>query len=206
MLFRSGQLRQGLTGAQEGYPRASSARYGAVGGAAATLIDAGVRAAQGQSVNAGQVATATATNAAVGGGAAKAVDLLAPRLGLVKAGGAVGALVQAGVSGYSNVQAYRAGEISGSRAAANTIVDTGTAFAAGAAGAWAGAAVGSVVPVAGTAVGAIVGFGVGVGVHYAIGYLDKATGITSAAKDALASGIQSVSDGASKAWNAIKPW
>ncbi len=203
---RLGQARQALTGAQEGYPRASSVRYGAVGGAAATLIDAGVRAANGGTVNAGQVATATATNAAVGGGAAKAVDLLAPRMGLVKAGGAVGALVQAGVSGYGNVQAYRAGEISGSRAVANTVVDTGTAFAAGAAGAWAGAAVGSVVPVAGTAVGAVVGFGVGVGVHYAIGYLDKATGITGAAKDALASGIQSVSDGASKAWNAIKPW
>jgi hypothetical protein len=69
-----------------------------------------------------------------------------------------------------------------------------------------GAAVGSVVPVAGTAVGAVVGFGVGVGAHYAIGALDKATGVTSAAKDALASGLESVSDGASKAWNAIKPW
>jgi hypothetical protein len=69
-----------------------------------------------------------------------------------------------------------------------------------------GAAVGSVVPVAGTAVGAVVGFGVGVGAHYAIGALDKATGFTSAAKDALASGIESVGAGASKAWNAIKPW
>ncbi len=203
---RLGRVRQSLTGAQEGYPRAASTRYGAVGGAAATLIDAGVRAARGEGVNAGQVAQATATNAAVGGSAAKAVDLLAPRMGLVKAGGAVGALVQAGVSGYGNVQAYRAGEISGSRAVANTVVDTGTAFAAGAAGAWVGGAVGSVVPVAGTAVGAVVGFGVGVGVHYAIGALDKATGFTSTAKDALASGLQSVSDGASKAWNAIKPW
>jgi LysM repeat protein len=203
---RTAQLRQGLTGAQEGYPRAASTRYGAVGGGAATLIDAGVRAARGERVDASDVATATATNVAVGGGAAKAVDLLTPRLGLVKAGGAVGGLVQAGVSGYSNVQAYRAGEISGSRAVANTVVDTGTAVAAGAAGAWVGAAVGSVVPVAGTAVGAVVGFGVGVGAHYAIGALDKATGLTSAAKDALASGLESVSDGASKAWNAIKPW
>lgn len=203
---RLGQTRQALTGAQEGYPRAASTRYGAVGGAAATLIDAGVRAARGQSVDAGQVATATATNAAVGGGAAKAVDLLAPRMGLVKAGGAVGALVQAGVSGYSNVQAYRAGEISGSRAVANTAVDTGTALAAGAAGAWVGGAVGSVVPVAGTAVGAVVGFGVGLGVHYAIGQLDKVTGFTSAAKDALTSGIDSVSSGASKAWHSLTPW
>lgn len=203
---RAGQLRQGLTGAQEGYPRASSTRYGAAGGAAATLIDAGVRASRGEQVSAGEVASATATNAVVGGGAAKAVDLLAPRMGLVKAGGAVGALVQAGVSGYSNVQAYRAGEINGSRAVANTVVDTGTALAAGAAGAWVGGAVGSVVPVAGTAVGAIVGFGVGVGVHYAIGALDKATGFTSAAKDALASGLESVSSTASKAWDAITPW
>lgn len=203
---RAAALRQGLTGAQEGYPRAASTRYGAVGGGAATLIDAGVRAAQGQSVAVGEVATATATNAALGGGAAKAVDLLTPRLGLVKAGGAVGGLVQAGVSGYTNVQAYRAGEINASRAVANTVVDTGTAVAAGAAGAWVGAAVGSVVPVAGTAVGAVVGFGVGVGAHYAIGALDKATGFTSAAKDALASGLQSVGDGAAKAWNAIKPW
>ncbi|KQW49669.1 MULTISPECIES: LysM peptidoglycan-binding domain-containing protein [unclassified Roseateles] len=207
--LRSGRLepaRRAFTGAPEGYPRASSARYGAVGGGAATLIDAGVRAARGEQVAVGQVATSTATHAAVGGGAAKAVDLLAPRMGLVKAGGAVGGLVQAGVSGYTNVQAYRAGQINGSRAVANTVVDTGTAVAAGAAGAWAGAAVGSVVPVAGTAVGAVVGFGVGVGAHYAIGALDKATGFTSAAKDKLASGLQSVGDGASKAWNAIKPW
>ncbi|KQY85479.1 LysM domain-containing protein [Pelomonas sp. Root1444] len=203
---RPEQARRALTGASEGYPRAASTRYGAVGGGAATLIDAGVRAYRGERVAAGDVVTATATNAAVGGGAAKAVDLLTPRLGLVKAGGAVGGLVQAGVSGYSNVQAYRAGEINGARAVANTVVDTGTAVAAGAAGAWVGAAVGSVVPVAGTAVGAVVGFGVGVGAHYAIGALDKATGVTSAAKDALASGIESVSAGASKAWKAITPW
>lgn len=203
---RAGQLRQGLTGAQEGYPRAASTRYGAVGGAAATLIDAGVRTVRGEQVSARQLAGETAGHAALGGGAAKAVDLLTPRMGLVKAGGAVGALVQAGVSGYSNVQAYRAGEINGSRAVANTVVDTGTALAAGAAGAWVGGAVGSVVPVAGTAVGAVVGFGVGVGVHYAIGALDKASGVTSAAKDALAAGLESLGDGASKAWNAIKPW
>lgn len=200
------RARQSMTGAREGYPRAASTRYGAVGGAAATLIDAGVRAARGEQVNGGQVAADTAKNAALGGAAAKGFDALAPRIGAVKAGGAVGALVQAGVSGYSNVQAYRAGEISGSRAVANTVVDTGTAVAAGAAGAWVGATVGSVVPVAGTAVGAVVGFGVGVGVHYAIGYLDKATGITSAAKDALTSGLDAVGSGAAKAWHALTPW
>lgn len=203
---RAGRMRQTLTGATEGYPRAASTRYGAVGGAAATLVDAGVRAARGETVRAGDVAQATAGNAALGGAAAKGVDLLTPRLGLVKAGGAVGALVQAGVSGYGNAQAYRAGQITGSRAVANTVVDTGTAAAAGAAGAWVGAAVGSAVPVAGTAVGAVVGFGVGVGAHYAIGALDRATGVTQAAKDALASGLQSAHEGVSKAWNAIKPW
>jgi len=210
--FRSKPLdrtRQALTGATEGYPRAGSTRYGAAGGAAATLVDAGMRAARGEQVSAREVATATATNTALGAAGAKATDLLTPvfkKAALVKAGGAVGGLVQAGVSGYSNVQAYRAGQINGSRAVANTVVDTGTAVAAGAAGAWAGAAVGSVVPVAGTAVGAVVGFGVGVGAHYAIGAIDKATGMTSMAKDALASGLQSAGESASKAWNAIKPW
>lgn len=200
------RARQALTGATEGYPRAASTRYGAVGGAAATLVDAGVRAARGESVQAGAVAQAAAGHAALGGAAAKGVDLLTPRVGLVKAGGAVGALVQAGVSGYGNAQAYRAGQITGARAVANTVVDTGTAAAAGAAGAWVGAAVGSVVPVAGTAVGAVVGFGVGVGAHYAIGALDRATGVTQAAKDTLTAGLQSAQDGVSKAWQAIKPW
>ncbi|MDT9000927.1 LysM domain-containing protein [Paucibacter sp. APW11] len=202
----AGRLRQAAGGATEGYPRAASTRYGAVGGAAATLIDAGVRASRGEQVAAGQVAQATASNAVLGAGAAKAVDALTPRLGLVKAGGAVGALVQAGFSGYGNAQAYRAGQISGARAVANTVVDTGTAAAAGAAGAAVGAAVGSIVPVAGTAVGAVVGFGVGVGAHYAIGALDKATGFTSAAKGTLAAGLQSLSDGAGSAWKAIKAW
>jgi LysM repeat protein len=202
-------VRQAVTGATEGYPRAASTRYGAVGSGAATLVDAGVRVARGEQVSAREVTAATATNTALGAMGAKATDLLTPvfkKGALVKAGGAAGGLVQAGVSSYTNVQAYRAGEINGSRAVANTVVDTGTAVAAGAAGAWVGAAVGSVVPVAGTAVGAVVGFGVGVGAHYAIGALDKATGLTSAAKDTLASGLESVGQGASKAWNAIKPW
>lgn len=200
------RLRQHATDATAGYPRASSVRYGAGGAAAATLIDAGVRVARAEPVAAGQVAGDVAKSAALGGAAAKGVDALTPRLGLVKAGGAVGALVQAGVSGYGNAQAYRAGQISGSRAVANTVVDTGTAAAAGAAGAWVGAAVGSVVPVAGTAVGAVVGFGVGVGAHYAIGALDRATGVTQAAKDALTSGLQSAHEGVAKAWSVLKPW
>ncbi|MDT7837985.1 hypothetical protein [Aquabacterium sp. OR-4] len=203
---RIDRVRQHLSGARDGYPRAASTRYGAAGGAAATLVDAGLRAARGESVNGAQLAQDTAVQTTVGAAAAKGVDALTPRLGLVKAGGAVGALVQAGASGYTNVQAYRAGTLSGSRAVANTVVDTGTAAAAGAAGAWAGAAVGSVVPVAGTAIGAVVGFGVGLGAHYAIGALDRATGVTQAAKSALANGLQSAGDGLSRAWNAITPW
>ncbi|MDR7333416.1 LysM peptidoglycan-binding domain-containing protein [Roseateles asaccharophilus] len=203
------RLRQGANGAQQGYTRASSARYGAAGGAAATLIDASLRAGRGEQVAAAEVAGAVAQNTALGAAGAKGVDALAPKLGrfgMVKAGGAVGALVQAGVSGIDNAQAYRAGQTSGARAVANTVVDTGTAAAAGATGAAVGAAVGSIAPVAGTLVGAVMGFGVGVGAHYAIGAIDKATGITSAAKDALASGLQSAGERASKAWNAIKLW
>lgn len=200
------RARQALTGAREGYPRALSTRYGAVGGAAATLVDAGVRAARGEQLSGGQVAGDVARSAALGGAAAKGFDVLARHTSVIKAGGAVGALVQGGVSGYTNVQAYRAGQISGTRAVANTVVDTGTAFAAGAAGAGVGAVVGSVVPVAGTAVGAVVGFGVGVGAHYAIGALDKATGFTNTLKDGLTSGLDAVGSGAAKAWNAIKLW
>lgn len=203
---RLDRARQALTGAREGYPRAPSTRYGAVGGAAASLVDAGVRAARGEQVNAGQVTQDVAKSAALGGAAAKGFDVLARHTSVIKAGGAVGALVQGGVSGYTNVQAYRAGQISGTRAVANTVVDTGTAAAAGAAGAGVGALVGSVVPVAGTAVGAVVGFGVGVGAHYAIGALDKATGFTNSLKDGLTSGLDAASSAASKAWNAIKLW
>ena len=118
----------------------------------------------------------------------------------MRAGGAVGALVQAGVSGYGNYNAYSAGEINGERAIANTVVDTGTAIIAGATGAAVGAMVGSVVPVAGTAVGAVVGFGVGVGAHYAIQAADAVTGLTQAAKDSLTSGLESVTDWVSSWW------
>lgn len=200
------QARQAVTGASQGYPRASSVRYGAAGGAAATLVDAAVSAARGQPVQAGQVAKDVAANGAVGAASAKAFDAIAPRMGLIKAGGAVGGAIQAGVSGYHNYQAYKAGEIKGSQAVANTVVDTGTAVAAGAAGAAVGAAVGSVVPIAGTAVGAVAGFAAGVGVHYAIGALDSVTGVTDKAKHALASGIDAAGDVAGKAFHALTPW
>jgi hypothetical protein len=177
-----------------------------VGGAVATMVDAAVAASQGKQVQAGHVARDLATNTALGAGSAKVLDAVAPRLGLVKAGGAVGGAIGAGVSGYQNFQAYKAGEIKGSEAVANTVVDTGTAVAAGAAGAAAGAAVGSVVPVAGTAAGAVAGFAVGVGVHYGIQALDSVTGATDSAKHALASGIDTVGHGASKAFHALTPW
>ena len=127
----------------------------------------------------------------VGQGAAVATERLATRIGAVKAGGAVGAVIQSSVSGYSNYKSYSAGDISSEQAIANTVIDTGTAIAAGGAGAAVGAAVGSVVPVAGTAVGAVVGFAAGVGTHYAIQAADSALGFTSRAKESLASGLES---------------
>lgn len=197
------RLEQAVTGAREGYPRASSLRYGAAGGAAATLVDAAISAAQGKPVQAGQVARDAALNGGMGAASGKVIDAIAPRLGLVKAGGAVGGAIEAGVSGYHNYQAYKTGQITGSQAVANTVVDTGSAVAAGAAGAAVGAAVGSVVPIAGNAVGAVAGFAVGVGVHYGIRALDSATGVTDKAKQALASGIDSVGHAAGKAWHAL---
>ena len=180
--------------------RASSMRYGAAGGAFDTVIHAGIDIARGNSVNAQDVAVATGANALVGGGAARAVDALTPRLGMVKAGGAVGGAIQATVSGYSNYNAYNEGRVSGEQAIANTLVDTGTAVAAGATGAAAGALVGSVVPVAGTAVGAVAGFAVGVGAHYAIQAVDSVTGFTDSAKSAIAGGLESAGSWVKSWW------
>lgn len=187
----------GGTGTQ---PRASSIRYGAAGAVGDTLVQTGINALSGQPVNAGQFGQDLAVNTTVGAVAARATDALTPRLGNLRAGGAVGGVIQAGFSGYTNHQAYSAGEISGERAIANTVVDTGTAIAAGATGAAAGAFVGSVVPVAGTAVGAVAGFAVGVGAHYAIQAVDSVTGFTSAAKDLLTSGLESATNWISSWW------
>jgi len=180
--------------------RASSARYGAVGGIVDTFVQTGVDLAQGNEVNAQDVAVATGVNTAIGAGAARATDLLAPRIGMVRSGGVIGGAIQATVSGYTNYQDYSAGEITGERAIANTIVDTGTAVAAGATGAAAGALVGSVVPVAGTAVGAVAGFAVGVGAHYAIQAVDSVTGFTDSAKESLANGLESAGDWLKSWW------
>ena len=179
--------------------RASSARYGALGAAGDTFVQAGVNAWNGESVDAAQLGQDVAISTTVGAGAAKLTDALTPRLGSLRAGGAIGGALQASVSGYSNYQQYSAGEINGERAVANTLVDTGTAVAAGAAGAGVGALVGSVVPVAGTAVGAVVGFGAGVGAHYAIQAVDSVTGFSNAAKDSLTSGLESAT-GWVKSW------
>ena len=181
-------------------PRASSVRYGALGAGADTLVQAGVGLVTGRSVDSLQLGKDLAVNTSVGVAAAKITDVLAPRMGSLKAGGVIGGAIQASVSGYTNYQQYNAGNISGERAIANTVVDTGTAVAAGATGATVGAIVGSAVPVAGTAVGAVVGFGVGVGAHYAIQIVDSATGFTSAAKDALTSGLESASSWVTSLW------
>ena len=174
-------------------PRASSVRYGAAGAAGDTIVQAGIELANGRSVDATEFGQNIALNTTIGATAVKLTDALTPRLGAVKAGGAVGAVIQASASGYSNYQQYNAGSISGEKAIANTIVDTGTAVAAGGAGAAVGAMVGSAVPVAGTAVGAVVGFGVGVGAHYAIQYADSVLGFTDSAKDTLAGALETAS-------------
>lgn len=180
--------------------RATSLRYGAIGGALDSVVHAGVNIARGNDVNGQQIAADVGTGAVIGAGATRAVDALAPRLGFVRAGGVVGGAIQASVSGYTNHQAYQQGLISGERAIANTVVDTGTAVAAGAGGALAGAAIGSVVPVAGTAVGAVAGFAVGVGAYYAIEAVDAATGFTDTLKDGLSDGLESVSNWVRSWW------
>ena len=179
--------------------RASSARYGALGAAGDTFVQAGVNAWNGESVDAAQLGQDVAISTTLGAGAAKLTDSLTPRLGSLRAGGGFGGALQASVSGYSNYQQYSAGEINGERAVATTLVDTRTAVAAGAAGAGVGALFGSVVPVAGTAVGAVVGFGAGVGAHYAIQAVDSVTGYSNAAKDSLTSGLESAT-GWVKSW------
>jgi hypothetical protein len=76
-------------------------------------------------------------------------------------GAVIGAAVGAGFSAADNVRAYRRGEVDGTRAAANVIVDGAIGAGAALSGAGIGAAVGSVAPVVGTAAGAALGFAAG---------------------------------------------
>lgn len=192
-----------VTGADDGYPRASGARYGLAGGVAATVIDAGVAYAQGKKAETRELADAIATNGAIGAGAAKATDLLTPKIGAVKAGGVAGGAVEAMVSTVQNADAFASGKIDGASATANVIVDTSVALASGSAGAAVGAAVGSVVPIGGTAIGAATGFAVGMGVHYAIQAAGQVTGALDAAKTSLAAGLSDFEKPLAHSWESI---
>ena len=227
------RIRQNLTGAADGYPRANSGRYGAVGGAVVSLAADGVAALQGRPVTVSDGAMHAGANMATGYAAARTADKLLPALGPRLTGGVVAGAIESVVSTGTNAQAYRRGEISAARATANIAVDAGTALAAGGAGAATGAAAGAaagtvVLPLVGTlggtAVGAVVGFVAGTGTYLAVHAAAQATGVMQAAKDKLAGafigaeqplgraldgvgrGLDAAGDAATKGWNAVKFW
>jgi hypothetical protein len=183
--------------AESGYPRAGSGRYGASGGAITSIGIDTVTALRGGDVSATDVAQHAGVAATEGYVAARTTDVLANRgLGMVKAGAVVTAAIETAHSGYTNYQAYQRGEISGSRAVANTAVDTGVAVASGLAAAKAGAVIGTMVggPL-GTAAGAAIGFVAGTAVYLGVSWLANHSGVAQAAKDGLTSAI----DGAGSA-------
>ncbi|CBL45579.1 Hypothetical protein HDN1F_19960 [gamma proteobacterium HdN1] len=192
-----------LTDADDGYPRASGMRYGAAGGVAATAIEAGVAYTKGEKTDVSQLAGNMVTNGALGAGAAKATDLLTPKVGTLKAGGIAGGAIESVVSTVQNAEDFSNGKISASTATANVIVDTGVAVASGTAGAAVGAAVGSVVPVAGTAIGAATGFAVGMGTSYAIQAAGRITGAFDAAKSSLADSLSKLEQPLAHTWESI---
>ena len=221
------QARQWATNAQEGYPRASSVRYGAAGGVAASLAQDAWTAVRGGPVDGVQAATHAMEAGALGAAAGKATDVLARPIGLRMAGGAVSGALEAATSTARNTDAFRRGDIRAAQATANIAVDTGTAVGAGvaaaaagtfvgtaASAAVAGSALGSVVPIAGTAVGAVAGFAVG-GVTYVVvqksaeisGLMDSAKthlgNAWSGAEKQLGNALHHIGNGMDAARNAI---
>lgn len=198
--------------------RASSVRYGAIGGGAVALGTDLYRLANGEDISAGQVALDTGVGTAAGAGSALAFDaLVASGRSAAGAGGIIGGVIEGGMSAYNNISAYNNGEIDGAHAVANTVVDTGVGVGAGMAGAAAGAAIGSIIPGAGTAVGAALGFVGGMAGSYLVHALAEHSGATDFAKEKLAAGLgwageglsnvgSSIADGASGAWNALTGW
>ncbi len=194
-------LKPGLT---EGAPRGgNNVRYGAVGGAAVSLISDGVRVARGENVSGLEVAGNATLAAGTGATAVKATEALAPKIGLTKAGGAVGAVLEGGVSTFNNAALYKEHKITAAQATANVAVDTTVGLGSGLAGAAAGAAVGSIIPIAGTAVGAVVGFGVGVGAAYAVHLAGEASGAISGAKEWLGDKLSGSEATLAKGWDKI---
>ncbi len=115
---------------------------------------------------------------------------------------AVGAVVSAGVSAYTNREGLANGD---SQAIGNVTADTVVGAAAVAGGsivgaAAAGALAGSVVPGLGTAVG----FAVGVGVGVAITYGAQLGGVRDAIADGTAAAVDGAKSLASSAWSGLK--
>lgn len=188
--------------------RGASLRYGAAGGGVASLGTDLYRLSRGEHVSGGEMAVDAATGTAVGGGSAMAFDALAPRLGggmlgSVRAGGAVGGVLEGGLSAFNNAEAYRSGRETASQATANTLVDTGVGLGAGASGAAIGAAIGSIVPVAGTAVGAGLGFLGGMAGSYLVHAMADRSGFTDWAKHGLANALSGAERPLGAAWNGV---
>lgn len=188
--------------------RASSVRYGALGGGITALGTDLYRMANGEDVGLGQVALDTGVGTAVGAGSALATDaLIAAGRGATSAGGIVGGVIEGGMSLWNNGNAYANGEITGGQAVANTLVDTGVGVGAGMAGAAAGAALGSIIPGAGTLVGAGLGFLGGMAGSYLAHALADKTGAAGWAKEKLGAGLDwaggAISDGASWVGNGL---
>jgi hypothetical protein len=189
--------------------RAGSARYGAVGGGIAALAgDLYRKYVRGEDIGAGQVALDVGVNTTVGGATAVGFDALAPRLGsgapgMVKAGGAIGGLLEGGLSLWNNADAYRDGRERASQATANVLVDTGIGVGAGASGAALGAALGSIVPGLGTAVGAGIGFVAGMAGSYLVHALADNTGFTGWAKQGLGDLLSGAEKPLGVAWDGV---
>ncbi len=184
--------------------RASSVRYGALGGGITSLGTDLYRMANGEDISLGQVALDTGVGTAVGAGSALATDaLIAAGRGATSAGGIVGGVIEGGMSAWNNANAYANGDISGGQAIANTVVDTGVGVGAGMAGAAAGAALGSIIPGAGTLVGAGLGFLGGMAGSYLAHALADKTGAAAWAKEQLGAGLDWTGEKLGQAGSAI---
>lgn len=212
----------------EAHGRAGGARYGLVGGAAASVVDGlvsgrpiegrkvaedaglGAASAHAETVlarNADRLLRPAAIPPGVAGSATAGVEangaaaLRPPSLAAgAGAAGVVGGVVSGGVTAWHDADAVKSGRMSAGRATADVAVQAGVGFGSGAAGAAAGAAVGSVVPVAGTAVGAGVGFGVGMGTAWAAQHSDAVHAVQKQAGDYLTKNFEAPLQ---KGWHAV---
>ena len=185
--------------------RSSGVRYGAAGGGIMSLGTDLYRMANGEDLSAGQVALDTGIGTATGAGGAYAAEQLMQRgMSMRGAGGAVGGVLEGGMSLWNNANAYSNGEVDGGHALANVAVDTGVGIGAGIAGAELGALIGSVVPGAGTAIGAGIGFVGGLVGSWLVHELVNGTGIGDWAKENLGDAFNAIGDGAGAAWDGAK--